>query len=115
MMSRKKRRKVGSRLKHQILQESLVPGCVVTELAWRHKISPKTVYGWRREYFQIRAASSNITEGASKFVEVKVESDSSSSLEKASLIFKDYSLIMEGRISSKQLISIFKILEEEQC
>ncbi|EYD77498.1 hypothetical protein Rumeso_00923 [Rubellimicrobium mesophilum DSM 19309] len=55
--------------KARILEETLVPGAVVSEVARRHGLTPQQVFGWRRE---ARRASAAALEGAA-FVPALVE------------------------------------------
>jgi transposase-like protein len=93
----------------KILAELELPGCVVSELAKSYNVSTTSIYSWRREA-EAEASSAN------KFALLSIKEPlPSSSLQKASLIFDQFSLILEGNIKTKALLSIIQILEEESC
>ena len=56
--------------KARILEETLVPGAAVSEVARRHGLSPQQVFGWRREARRELNAGSA---ASSAFVPVIVE------------------------------------------
>ena len=123
-----KRKKISSQIKSQILSEALMPGCIVSELAKSHGISPSPIYRWRKKAQEL-TGSANVKakaslEEANNFVELSIQgpadsttnfeasSKSGSTLSKASLIFNDFSLVIEGSIKSSSLFAIVLILEE---
>lgn len=104
--------------KAQILAAASVPGCVIANLAKSHSISKAIIYRWLREQKNSAKHHVHVIDSAPRFLEVELqpplESECSaqiSALQKASLIFDDFSLVIEGKISSARLISILKILE----
>jgi transposase len=56
--------------KVQIVEESLVPGASVAEVARRHNINPNLIYAWRRR--PKTGAASSAAEGQSRFALVAV-------------------------------------------
>ena len=56
--------------KARILEETLVPGAVVSEVARRHGLTPQQLFGWRRE---ARRALSAAAAAPASFVPVVVE------------------------------------------
>ena len=115
---RRKNSRISKRLKAEILTKALEPGCVKMDLVRSYGISKVTLYKWisqqRNNSLSVNKADL-YSKPANQFIELKVASPKGLKLEKASLVFADLSLMLEGSISSKKLISIFKILEEEQC
>ena len=98
---------VPAEIRAKILAELELPGCVVSELANSYNVSTTSIYNWRRE------AKVN---SANKFALLSIKEPlPSSSLQKASLIFEQFSLSLEGNIKTKALLSIIQILEEESC
>ena len=57
--------------KARIVQETLVPGAVVSEVARRHGLTPQQVFGWRRAARRSVDGSDNI--GSPRFVPAVVE------------------------------------------
>ena len=56
--------------KDRILEETLVPGSVVSEVARRHGLTPQQLFGWRRE---ARLALKEAAEVAAPFVPAAME------------------------------------------
>jgi len=99
--------------KSQILADLAIPGYSVKELAKVYKVSTTSIYNLQRVaqgIREIRGAERN-----NNFVEVSVTDSMNSTLEKASLIFNNFSLCIEGKVASGKLIAIIKILEEQSC
>jgi transposase len=44
-----RRRRFSEDYKAQIVEETLAPGAVVSEVARRHRLSPQQLFGWRRQ------------------------------------------------------------------
>lgn len=122
-----KRKKISSQIKSQILSEALMPGCIISELAKSHGISPSPIYRWCKKQKLAESASVKAkasSECINNFVELSMQvsadsttnfetsSKSRSTLSKASLIFNDFSLVIEGSIKSSSLFAIVQILEE---
>jgi transposase len=66
-----RRRRFSEDDKSRIIEETLVPGAVVSEVARRHGLSPQQLFGWRRQARRPGPASTG-TE-APKFVPAVVE------------------------------------------
>lgn len=109
---------ITSATKAQILAELKEPGCSVRKLARAYNVSTTTIYNLKRRAQEIGAVS--------KFVELAVRDQDKdqpnslpscslpSSLQKASLIFDDFSLALEGSLRCSTLLAIIKILEEQE-
>ncbi len=126
----KRHKRIPENLKSKILTAALMPGCRVADLAKTYGIAAWTIYTWRKEM----AAKSNDTDTATKFVELEVAidentnlsttpapsdiqssiSNSPSTLQKASLTFKHFSCVLEGRISTSTILKVIKIMDEEE-
>ena len=107
--------KIPQEIKLQILSELQVPGSMVSELAKSYNISKTTIYTWQQEARKIRVANDSEVDRSSDFVELLVKETKNSTLEKTSLIFNDFSVVIEGRVKSASLLAILKILEEQSC
>ena len=62
--------------KARILEETLVPGAVVSEVARRHGLTPQQLFGWRRE---ARRALNEAGEAPARFVPAVVEASAPAS------------------------------------
>ena len=111
----KNRNKISPTLKSQILSESLIPGCVISELAKAYNISKTTIYTWQREEHEIMTDNGNKAYDVNNFIELSINQSKNSILNKASFIFNDFSLTIEGTIRSSSLFEILKILENQSC
>ena len=67
-----RRRRFSEDYKAQIVEETLAPGAVVSEVARRHGLSPQQLFGWRRQARQPLEAVAG--EDAPLFVPVVVDS-----------------------------------------
>ncbi len=65
-----RRRQFSEDFKAGIVEETLVPGAVVSEVARRHGLTPQQVFTWRR---QVRLPAANEESEAPKFVPAVVE------------------------------------------
>jgi len=102
-------------LKKEILLAMQEPYAVLTHIASKYGISRSTLYAWKKSYKEShsKAEHSEIAnDDTDKFIELSVKNSSSSTLQKASFIFRDYSFSIEGEIKSKNLMQIMTILEE---
>jgi len=103
------------KLKARVLAEAALPGCNIAALSRANpEVCRATVYGWLRKHRQTEKSQTSIALPP-KFVEVSVTDTqdlSRHTLEKASLTFKDFSILMEGKLSGVKLVAILKILEE---
>lgn len=109
--------KISPEIKSRILSELQVPGCIVSRLAKTYNVSNTTIYTWQRQTQKIGiddSSSSEVNRG-NKFVELSISNAKNSTLEKASLIFNDFSIVIEGKVRSSSLVAIMKILEEGSC
>lgn len=95
----------------QIISESYKPGCIISQLAKSYGISVKTLYSWRsrQKSKQIKKEVSNNSNN--QFVELSVGHNEHIILNKAELVFNNFSLLLEGNIKSTKLLEIIKILE----
>lgn len=129
---RKKRKLVSANLKARILLEAESSKVALSKIAGKYKISPQLLYAWRSK--KKRADSSKLMVKSGKtsskeasFVEIKLEEPNTSdalekappllpksSLAKASLIFEDFSLVIEGKFSSRKLMQLIAT-SEQQC
>ena len=99
-----KKKKLSREKKQLIIEETLVGGVILSDVAKKYNMSPKTLCAWRKQH---RVSQDK----ANEFVEIQVSDDSSGSiLNKACLDFKDCSLSLEGEIKSTRLIEIINIL-----
>ena len=134
----KKRKQISHEIKSRILSESYISGCVISDLAKAHGISAGIIYRWRKEEQKLarniasEAHSTNACVG--NFVELLVcdheEAKVNSSLrrsdryadsitnlrshytfQKASFVFDDFSLTIEGKIKVSKIFEAIKILE----
>lgn len=106
--------RISSELKAQILAECEVPGCVITEVGARHNISVGRIYNWRGNIKRLNRQKTGVSSSnkSSGFVEIAIQESEVSNvfLKKASLELQDFSLIIEGRINSKKLITLIELL-----
>ncbi|WP_341790754.1 transposase [Rickettsia endosymbiont of Polydrusus tereticollis] len=106
-----RRKNITAEQRAQIISESCVPGCIISKVARSYGISEKTLYGWRsRGKFSRRKAETSNNTG-NKFVELLVQEREYTLLKKAELTFSNFSLLIEGNISSTKLLEIVKILD----
>ena len=66
-----RRRRFSKDDKARIIEETLAPGAVVSEIARRHGLSPQQLFGWRRQARQPLEAAAD--EGARLFVPAVVD------------------------------------------
>lgn len=111
-MNKRQNKKIPSKIKAEIISESLMPGCIVSELALKHDVSKQIIYEWRKEFQANHSQFGTSVDAANRFIELPIINSKSCVLEKASLVFRDFSLVLEGRIHTSSLLSILKILEE---
>jgi transposase-like protein len=125
IMLQKKRKVISLEVRSQIISESLNRKCSITNLAKTYAISASIIYKWRKKYQNLTQENLDsiiTTPNAFKpkcigdFIELSLNQPSSAStgsvLQKASLIYQDFSLSVEGKINNNVLIQILKILEE---
>jgi hypothetical protein len=108
-----RRSRIAEKVKLQVISE-LQTGCAIKDLSSKYGISGWTIGKWRKEMGALTQSQSSTASDnpGNKFIELSVlGSINPSGLVKASLVFRDFSVIVEGSISSTKLISILKILE----
>lgn len=112
-------------LKTKIMSEAEVPGCIISEVAARHKIPKQLLYSWRsksrrsiNKKIQRQVGTSN-DNPQPNFVELTVSQLESPTkavkrqrLKRLSLEFEGFSLAIDGNLSSKKLIKLITVLEE---
>ena len=105
-----------SSLKREVLEALQKPGSVLTTIAKAYGISRSTVYLWKGSNLSshIKTSGVKIDHKDQSFVEISIKEPTSLKLQKASLIFENYSLSIEGNIKLPNLIQIINILES-QC
>jgi transposase len=54
-----RRRRFSSDDKSRIIEETLAPGAVVSEIARRHGLTPQQLFGWRRQARQSASAGAD--------------------------------------------------------
>jgi transposase-like protein len=111
----KRKEKISDQLKEQILAKLFDSNCVVSVLSKSYGISRSTLYKWR--YMAKDKDTLFAADSQKQFVELSVSEPNNnglkgSSLQKASLVFNDFSIFIEGKVSNSKFISILKILEE---
>jgi transposase-like protein len=99
--------------KSQILADLAIPGCSVKQLAKLYNLSKTSIYNLQRVAENIRELKES--KRSNDFVELSVRDSMSSTLEKASLTFHNFSFSIEGHVTSSSLVAILKILEEQSC
>lgn len=122
--------KIPKELKAQILSQALISGCRIAELAKSYEIAPWTIHYWRKAALKKKSNIFDSSEFAIapsiNFIEALVEDhkdsqvnliashnlSSSSTLLKASFIFKHFSLNVKGSINRSRLLKAIEILEE---
>lgn len=105
-MNNKSRRDITSDQRKEIVLKSYVPGCIISEVAQFYGISKKTLYGWRSRSKKARRDEGLVNNSGNKFVELSIEKTPSQAtkymiLKKAELTFSDFSLSIEGSVSSQ--------------
>lgn len=123
-------KKISPERKSLILAEAVLPGCSISKLAKLHGISRATIYTWIKDGGGSQINKSNainpLTNGT--FIEVDLINSindrsycrKSSILQKASFIFNDFSIVIEGDVSTARLLKVLKVLDvdldlEEVC
>jgi transposase-like protein len=116
----KMNKKISSERKALILEEASQPSCSISELAKAHGVTRGTIYTWIKEnknpqHRKVKVKSLSSALAQNSFVEVALVDNKnhlSSNLQKASLIFNDFSLVIEGNIGATRLLKILKNLEK---
>ncbi len=110
----KRKEKIPKLLKEQVLSKLFDPNYLVPDLSKSYGISRSTLYKWRckaKNKGILPAAGHNQKEFVELLVKEPNDCSRESSLQKASLTFEDFSIAIEGKVSSRKFISILKILE----
>lgn len=97
--------------KNQIISESYKTGCIISQLAKSYGISVKTLYSWRSRQKSDKIKKEVSNNSNNQFVELSVHPNEHIILNKAELVFNNFSLLLEGNIKSTKLLEIIKILE----
>ena len=105
---------IPSKLKSQILSELSKPESKISEISKLYGVSRATLYKWNGENdtycegknFETAEAASN-----GNFIELTVKDAVNVNLKSASLQFNDFSLLLEGKISSDLLMALVKTVE----
>lgn len=84
-----RRKNITVEQKAQIISESCVPGCIISEVARSYGISEKTLYGWRSRGKFSRRKEEAFNNSGNKFVEVLVQERENTLLKKAELGLSD--------------------------
>ena len=107
--------KISAEVKAQVMLELSKPESGVRNISRQYGVSRATIYSWLRAESAMAGcvvSSAACVDERAGFMELAVIEDGDhSSLTKASLVFEDFSLSLEGKLSSGKLISIIKILE----
>jgi len=111
-MNKRRHKKIPAKVKAEIISESLVPGCVISKLASQYGVSKQIIYEWRKEFQANHPQFGASVAAANSFIELPIINSKPCVLEKASLVFHDFSLVLEGQIQTSSLLAILKILEE---
>ena len=120
MPKSKKSNKFSKEVKSEVLEMLKDPEYSVIEVARAYSISTSTLHKWKARMNQqcsISSSASSLSTPSlssvsplSGFVEVAVV-DSKKVIKKASMVFDDMSVSIEGKISGKDLMSVISILE----
>lgn len=123
MSKSKKSNKFSKEVKSEVLEMLKDPEYSVTEVARAYSISTSTLHKWKARMNQQRSISSSASSlstpslssasSPSGFVEVAIVDSKNVTkvIKKASMVFDDMSISIEGKISSKDLMSVISILE----
>lgn len=122
-----KRKKISTKIKTRILEESYNAGSIIAEIARKHGISTELLYSWRTKYKKNNNRASElrvkeiiaVSNNNNKFVEVVVsdllveldDNSNKSMLRKVLLEYEGATVIVEGEKSKRVLPEIIKIME----
>ena len=104
--------KISQEQKEKILKESYEEGVVITELGKKYGISKKTIYDWRRIRNKDQRKNSE-QQSKVNFVEIALKDEVRSQLKKVELVYEDFRIEVEGKISSAKIGPIMQILEDK--
>ena len=103
------------KLKTEILSAIDNSGSTIAKMARDHKIPAGRIYSWRRlqKKKQNNKISDNSVTNDNQFIELSLEKNQATHpvLKKASLEFDEFSLLIEGKFSTKKVIQLMKVLE----
>ena len=108
--------RISSELKAEIVQTSLKPEAVLSTIASDYGVSEASIHKWSKDY-NVPSKTPIVTENLMRdnFVELSLKNNASiekPKLKSASLVFKDYSLCIEGNLNPSSLLKIVHILVE---
>lgn len=83
----------------------------ITTCKKSYGISVKTLYSWRSRQKSEQIKKKVTNNSNNQFVELSVHNNEHIILNKAELVFNNFSLLLEGNIKSTKLLEIIKILE----
>ena len=107
-----KRKRITSKIKAEIITALSKPDCVMSELGRKYGISVSTISQWRQDYEELLSVVGHKESNVNNFVEVRVKDEGDKRLEKALLVYNNFSLSIEGGIRSETLLGIIKLVEE---
>ena len=112
-MKKSNNNKISAEVKSQVMIELAKGEFGVRNISMRYGVSRAAIYSWlKAERAEAAVGSDEFVNNSAGFVELSIaEPQANSGLTKASLVFQDFSLSLEGKLSSGKLISIIKILE----
>lgn len=112
----KRRESISKESKEKITAKLFTTNCLISELSRSYGISRSTLYKWRSRARNKKTLALTGQGVQERFIELSVQEGSNflkkTRLQKALLTFEDFSISMEGSVSSSKFISILKILEE---
>lgn len=102
-----RRRRIKARVKAEVMEKLKEARCSVAEISTAYEISKATLHKWKQQLKTAQLAS-DVASG--RFVELSV-GGAKRKLTKASLVFDDIAISVEGRMSMSDLASIARLLE----
>lgn len=114
-MKNKKNNRFSKKIKSEVLEMLKDSGYSVVEVSRAYGISTSTLHKWkswsaRMDQKSSLSSGSSTSPSSAEFVELAVV-DSKKVIKKALMVFDDISLSIEGKINSKDLISLISVLE----
>ena len=110
-----KNKKISSHQKLFILEKASHPDCSITDLARVHGLSRSKIYAWLKKDNEPPVSKpKDLSANNNPFIEVPLIDDKNHKnlyLQKASLVFNDFSFVIEGSIETITLLKIVKVLE----
>lgn len=110
----RKKHQITPEQKTRILKDLLQPDSSVTKISRACGVSREMLYKWRRQHgfdygCKVQAQKAVGNNSAGNFVELSVK-ESGPILQRVSLVFDNFSVSIEGRISGSKLLGILKVL-----